>query len=135
MKIAVPVWNGRVSTVFETADELVVIDSVPGGDRVRRVESLDDGATRLDRASCLRDMGIDVLICGALSRSMAHRIEAAGIRVIPFVRGPVDEVVGAFREGRLEGERYFLPGCRARAGTGGTRRRGRRVPGDQDKES
>jgi predicted Fe-Mo cluster-binding NifX family protein len=114
MKIAIPVCNGHVSTVFEAADEVVVIESLPGGRQVRGVESLE-GSSRIDRAARLRTLGIDVLICGALSRSMAHRIGAAGIRIVSFVRGPVEDVVDAFRAGRLDGERYCLPGCRAMA--------------------
>jgi predicted Fe-Mo cluster-binding NifX family protein len=126
MRIAIPVWNGRVSTVFEAADEMVVIESLIEGKGVQRIESLE-GPPRCDRAAHLKALGVDVLICGALSRSMAHRIEAAGIRLIPFVRGPVEEVVDAFRTGRLGGERYLLPGCRAMAEGRGSpcrRRRG-----------
>ncbi|PKN35814.1 MAG: hypothetical protein CVU61_01340 [Deltaproteobacteria bacterium HGW-Deltaproteobacteria-19] len=127
MKIAVPFWNGHVATVFEAADEMVVIENLPEGDRVQRMEFLK-GSSPLDRAVHLKDLGIDVLICGALSRSAAHRVEAAGIRLIPFVRGPVEEVIDAFREDRLDGERYFLPGCRAMAQNQGKLCRRRRNP-------
>jgi predicted Fe-Mo cluster-binding NifX family protein len=127
MKIAVPFWNGHVATVFEAADEMVVIESLPGGDRVQRMEFPKRSST-LERAAHLKSLGIDALICGALSRPLAHRVEAAGIRLIPFVRGPVDEVVNAFREETLDGERYLLPGCRSafnKRGAPCRRRRGR----------
>ncbi len=115
MKIAVPFWNGRVATVFDAADEIVLIESLPGGDRVQRME-FPKGLSPLHRADHLKDLGIEVLICGALSRSIAHRVEASGIRLVSFVRGPVEEVVNAFREDRLDRECYRLPGCRSETG-------------------
>lgn len=130
MKIAVPFWNGHVATVFEAAEEMVVIESLPGGDRVQRMEFLK-GFSPLDRAVHLKALRIDVLICGALSRSTAHRVEASGIRLIPFVRGPVEEVIAAFRENRLEGERYLLPGCQAIAEGKGKFCRRRRGPANE----
>ena len=125
MKIAVPYWNGRVATVFDAADEMVLIENLPEGDRVQRIE-FPKRLSPLHRADHLKDLAIDVLICGALSRSMAHRVEASGIRLVSFVRGPVEEVVNAFREGVLDRECYLLPGCRSATGKSGAPCRRRR---------
>jgi predicted Fe-Mo cluster-binding NifX family protein len=125
MKIAVPYWNGRGATVCDAADEMVLIENLPEGDRVQRME-FPKGLSPLHRADHLKDLAIDVLICGALSRSMAHRVEASGIRLVSFVRGPVEEVVNAFREGRLDRECYLLPGCRSATGKSGASCRRRR---------
>lgn len=111
MKIAIPVCNDRISTVFEAAEELLVVDNEPGTNTIRfRAACLQN--SMISRTAQLKILGIDVLICGALTKPVKHRIEAIGIRVISFVRGNVDEVLEAFSKGELADRRYILPGCR-----------------------
>lgn len=111
MKIAIPVCNDRVSTVFEAAEELLIVDNKPGASQIRfRASCLQN--SMISRTMQLKMLGIDVLICGALTRPVKHRIEATGIRVISFMRGNVDEVLEAFSRGELADRRYILPGCR-----------------------
>ena len=38
-------------------------------------------------------------------------IEASGIRVYPWMAGPVDEVLEAYRQGRLHEAQWLMPGC------------------------
>ncbi len=110
MKIAIPVCNDRISTVFEAAEELLVVDNKPGTNTIRfRAACLQN--SMISRTAQLKILGIDVLICGALTRPVKHRIEATGIRVISFMRGNVDEVLEAFSKGELADRRYILPGC------------------------
>jgi predicted Fe-Mo cluster-binding NifX family protein len=59
-------------------------------------------------------MKIAVLICGAISRQQEAAISAAGIKVHPFVRGPVQEIITAYESGRLHTAAFALPGCRGR---------------------
>jgi predicted Fe-Mo cluster-binding NifX family protein len=111
VKIAIPVCNDRISTVFEAAEELLVVDNKPGASQIRfRAACLQK--SMISRTMQLKILGIDVLICGALTRPVKHRIEATGIRVISFVRGTVDEILEAFGKGELADQRYILPGCR-----------------------
>jgi len=110
MKIAIPVWNERVSTVFDAADELLIIEHGPGANPIRlRTDCLQN--SMIARTSQLKALHVDILICGAITRSMQHRIEATGIRVISFVRGTIDEVFDAFCKGELGSRKHILPGC------------------------
>lgn len=110
MKIAIPVCGNRVSTVFDAADELLIIDNTMGVEpEPSRALWRED--TLIARTTRIRELGVQVLICGALSGAVERMLEAAGIRVIPFIRGTVDEVFDAFCRGNLKGKRFFLPGC------------------------
>lgn len=111
MKIAIPVCNDRISTVFEAAEELLVVDNEPGTN-TKRFRAACLQKSMISRTTQLKILGVDVLICGALTRPVKHRIEATGIRVISFMRGNVDEVLDAFSKGELADRRYILPGCR-----------------------
>ncbi len=110
MKVAVPEWQGRVSPVFDVAEQLLVVelDCQLGGGRV--MESLGRMASH-DRVRRLAELGVDVLVCGAISWPLEALLTAGGIHVVPLVCGDVDEVVQAYREGALDEERFAMPGC------------------------
>ena len=95
MKVAIPAWAGRVSTVFDFAQRLLVLD-LDHAEEVSRIEvPLDEGPSIL-RAKILSSLGVEVLICGAISRPLAGLVRRSGIQIIPFVTGKIDDVVDAF---------------------------------------
>ena len=63
-----------------------------------------------NRARRLEALGVSVLICGAISRSLAERLANSGIELIPFVSGPVEEVLAAYFTGELDSGAFLLPG-------------------------
>lgn len=113
MKIALSVWKDCISTVFDAADQLLVVEKNGDGDFKRTPAKLTAADTAL-RVSRLKEMEIDVLICGAISRPQEAAIAAAGITVHPFVRGPVQDIITAYESGRLHTAAFMLPGCRGR---------------------
>jgi predicted Fe-Mo cluster-binding NifX family protein len=117
MKVAIAQWQDRVSPVFDVANEILVSEIRPGKERRSEVVSIK-GAQPMERARALKDCGTQVLICGAISRPMEMTLTALGIQVIPFTCGEVEEVLEAFRCGRLKGTTFLMPGC-------GKRRRSR----------
>ena len=57
MRVAVPIWNGRVSPVFDTAGRVLVVES-GGADTVRTEHALPPGFPML-RVRRLRELGVD----------------------------------------------------------------------------
>jgi len=121
MKVAIPDWNGMVSPVFDVARRLVVITLRHGRQANRREAALSD-ANPAARTERLTELGVDVLICGAISWPLEAMLTAAGVRVVPHVCGTVEEVLQAFASGQLNDQRFRMPGCPG----GRNRRRGRR---------
>ena len=109
MKLAIPVWEGRVSSVFDFACSAVVV-AWDGPTQVdcTKVALSGQGPNRI---VTLKQLGVDTLICGAISRPLALWASACGIRLFPYVTGVVDEVIEAFEKGQLGSERFVLPGC------------------------
>ena len=131
MKAAFPVQMGRISPVFDSCTRLLLVEEREGGEVAREEISLE-GVPRLDRATRLRELGVDVLVCGGISPWVASQVEALGIGLLPWVAGPAEEVVKAFFQGRLPDPGLTLPGCGwmcRRRGRGQRRGRGRRGPG------
>jgi len=120
MRVAIPASGGRVSPVFDVATAAVLVDCESGHEVSRREIVLPPDAPQA-RVARLVGEGVEALICGAISRELAERVAAEGIRLIAFTCGSLEEVLGAWLGGALETEVYRMPGCgrqRRRAGRG-----------------
>jgi len=129
MKVAIPVYGDYVSNVFDFAHRLLLVDIENGRETQRREVELE---SRLlpQRAAQLKALGVDVLVCGAVSRLLASMVTQSGIEVLPFVTGRVDNVLGAYMTGQLVRPEFSMPGCWPGARRGfGRRRRGCRWRG------
>lgn len=122
MRLAIPMWNERVSPVFDAASRLVLIDIDQGAEVSRRIVEVGADPFPTQRVRRLTELRVTVLICGAISRPLAGFVSAAGIVLIPSVAGPVEDVLRAYLAGRLSEQRWLMPGC----GAGGERHRGGR---------
>ena len=113
MKVALSVWKDCMSTVFDAENNLLVLD-IEKEKRQNCIMLRLNAINLAARAAELKEYGVEVLICGAISRLLQTAITDAGIKVYPFVRGPVDDVITAYQQGKLEHEAFALPGCRRR---------------------
>jgi len=118
MKVGIPIWNDRVSPVLDTAGQLLTIE-LEGGQEISRQLITLPVTHPMQRARMLCDAGIDTLICGAVSQIVQAALVNAGVRVLPFVGGDIEEIIAAFSSGRLESNAYRLPGCCRRRGRSG----------------
>jgi predicted Fe-Mo cluster-binding NifX family protein len=131
MKIAIPNWNGRVSPVFDTASRILVVEA-KDGDEYSRFETDISEHFLPSKIMGLTGLGITTLICGAISRPLAFMVTTAGISLIPWISGTVEDVLKAFLSGTLFDLRFMMPGSpspwraepRGRQGMGRGRRRG-----------
>jgi predicted Fe-Mo cluster-binding NifX family protein len=100
MKVAMAHWQGRVSPVFDVADRLVLID-VEDRREVARERLRLISRDGFQRAKELSAIGVEVLLCGAISLTLEKTLIGAGIRVIGFLGGEIENVIGAFLAGKL----------------------------------
>lgn len=62
-------------------------------------------------ADCLKEMGVDVLLCAAVSQALIRSLERCGVRVHPHLCGEVDVLLRAFLEGSVNRAEFRMPGC------------------------
>jgi len=130
-KIAIPIRNSFVSSVFDFAHQLLVIDAEDKKEISRSQIQLNQKAIQ-QRVSRLVELNVNVLICGGISRPLASMLIAFNIEVVPFVTGTVDEVLNAYFNDRLSEPQFLQPGCEPGARKGfGRRRRGCQWRGGQ----
>ena len=108
MRIAIPITDGLVETVFSSATTLVVID-IRGG-RSEYSEIPVTAQSLKERAQELSELGVDVLLCGEISHALKSMITARGIDVHTHLSGKADEVIDDFikrhqNESRSRGSR------------------------------
>jgi predicted Fe-Mo cluster-binding NifX family protein len=114
MLLLVPVHEDRISPVLDVARQFLLVEVEEGRELRRSALRLREGES-LGRARALRELGPELLICGAVSRSFETMLASSGIQVVANTCGPVDEVIAAFVSGRLTEDAYLMPGCPRRA--------------------
>jgi predicted Fe-Mo cluster-binding NifX family protein len=122
MNLSIPVCDGRISPVFDVARRLLVVEIENGGEVSRREEPIQELHPML-RARHLDALGVNVLICGAISSPLERILVAAGMTVIPNTCGTAEDIIRSFVSGEFTDRSFLMPGCcRARRHRGGQRR-------------
>jgi hypothetical protein len=103
--VAVTYWNTIVSPLYDASCWLMIARA---GNQAILVNIRD--LSLYQRAELCATEGVGVLICGAISGVAQTILEDRGIRVVPWIRGSVDELIDAFQRGVELGEFYAMPG-------------------------
>jgi len=118
MKVAFTYWEHRIAPVFDTARQVRVVE-VQAGQLIGEGQEVRLEELPVQNVFRLVELGVEVLVCGAISRSVHAMVAAHGIRVVPFVAGDLREVIRAWLDGNVERDTFAMPGCGGR----GRRRR------------
>lgn len=110
MLVALTVWEGRISPLFDATRTLLIAQVEGGRATSRRLEPFDCESAAA-RAARLANLGVHVLICGGISSLFADMVEARGVRIIAFVAGVADEVLAAYVAGCIDRKKFRMPGC------------------------
>jgi len=110
MRLAIAVWGCEVSPVFDFAHRILVVQCEDDQVHARYHYEIPDESMAA-RAERLRELGVNVLVCGAISNPLAKMINGLGITLIPWKCGLIEEVLVAYFSGTLEDPRFALPGA------------------------
>ena len=100
MKVAIPLFDSRVSPRFDFAP-MLLIAVIENGKVIDRKEYSLKNLHQIRRTAMLCELGIKVLICGGVSGFSKRLLVGNGIEVIPMVQGEVEEVINLFLNGKL----------------------------------
>jgi len=111
MKIALTVWDERISPVFDSAHTFLIVDIK--NEKIKKISYKSfDPQQEYRFAEDLNRLGVEVLICGAISEVHSILIEASSIHLIPFIGGNVNEIIGSYAKGNSLSPCFLMPGCR-----------------------
>lgn len=110
MKAAFSIWENRIAPVFDAAAQIRLVE-IESGNIVHYDREILPDVLPVQKALRLAEINAEILICGAISKSMFDLIISYGIRVIPFIAGTVDEVVHHWASGLVDWTCFTMPGC------------------------
>ena len=77
MKIAIPTYNDNVSSVFDFAHRLLLVD-IKNGKEANRSEFALESQLLAQRTGQLKNLGVDVLVCGHTHSRGEHVTQSNG---------------------------------------------------------
>ena len=110
MKIAIPVWEGKVSPVFDTASRLLILQ-IENKTETSRFETHLSEQDLTRRCLHIKSLEVDVLICGAISGHFYRMLTVDDIEIIPWVSGAAEDVLEAYMNESLFDSKFLMPGC------------------------
>ena len=119
-RVLIPIWQDRISPVFDVANEGILFHITTNGVSEERIELPGDRGWRAHTIK-LKELNVDLLICGAISRMLEESLIESGINIYPWVCGDVKTIFYAWQNNELANIKYMMPGCQRR----GRKRRGR----------
>jgi len=111
MRIAIPIWDDRISPVLDTASKLLIVE-IEDQKESSRFEIYLDEQELSRRCLRIRGMEVDILICGAISRPFSRMLMASGVNIIQNITGHPEDVLKAYLHGRLFYSGFLMPGCK-----------------------
>ena len=122
MTIAVPLFGLRVSPRFDCAPDMMLV-TVDGGEITSRQRFSMGQINSLARINWICQRGVDVVVCGGITRFSMRSLTNRGLQVFPWVTGDAEEIIEMFLSGRLRsglvveaGKRQRRWRCRGRRG-------------------
>ena len=113
MRIGIPVWEDRISPVLDTTSRMLLIGLDNRGEIWRgEIHLGNQGLSQ--RCSCIENAGVEILICGAVSRPFSEILLASGINLISGISGYAEDVLRAYLQGNLTHPKFLMPGCKRR---------------------
>jgi predicted Fe-Mo cluster-binding NifX family protein len=109
MKTAFTVWNDRIAPLLDVAANIHVVESEAGNITAQTRVCLDDPLPAL-KVRRLADLGVQMLVCGAISRSARNMIAAYGIELAAYINGDLDTVIDAWKNDQLYTDTLRMPG-------------------------
>jgi predicted Fe-Mo cluster-binding NifX family protein len=114
IKTAFAYWDKRIAPVFDTTRHVHVVTHESQQIVKETLETLPESPL-VQKALKLVELGIQTLVCGAISKPLHAMVTAYGIRVISYVSGELRDVVQARLDGNLNRDTFAMPGCRGAA--------------------
>jgi predicted Fe-Mo cluster-binding NifX family protein len=98
--IAVPVYQNRISPLLDVSDKYVIFETENGEVKQKINISLNvEGEPQ--RVEKLKEIGVNTIICGAVSGCVARIVYEKGIRLISMIYGPIEEIINQYLSNSL----------------------------------
>ncbi|AEE15257.1 hypothetical protein Thena_1647 [Thermodesulfobium narugense DSM 14796] len=106
MKVALSVHNEIIAPVFDSSNNIEIIEINDGEIISRKVYKID----LADIFSFFLRNSVDLIICGAITKQLEFQLSALS-RVISFICGNKEEIISALLKNK-NFSNFLMPGCK-----------------------
>ncbi len=107
--IGITNWQGSISPVFDVSANLCIVEIHDGAAANRRNIFLKSQEP-FGKAREIKEQGVELLMCGAISRRFEYALVSNGIRVISFICGNIEHIIKDFVKGNALDNNFLMPG-------------------------
>ena len=108
--IALPVFEERISPLLDVSEKFVIYEINDKKITQKAIVNINATSERV-RIEKLRDIGVSLIISGAVSRYLSYIITECGLKHIAWASGPVDEVINLYLNNTLVTSRPASGSC------------------------
>jgi predicted Fe-Mo cluster-binding NifX family protein len=110
-RVAIPVFESRVSPVLDSCQRMVVVD-IERGCEIRRQELSLEKMPIHERIEVMARWGIRKVICAGVSDIMCRFLAGKNIALVSGIAGELEKIIDAYICNRLDDACYIMPGKR-----------------------
>ena len=110
-RLAIPVFETRVSPVLDSCQRMVVVD-IEEGREIRRQELTLEKMSVHERIEVLARWGIRKIICAGVSDVMCRFLAGKNIALVSGIAGELEKIINAYICNRLDNACFIMPGKR-----------------------
>ena len=110
-KVAIPIFQNRVSPVLDSCRHLLVVD-IEQNTEIERATVYLDEMSLTERCGIFEKLDVTMVICGGVSEVFANLLMGADIALLNGIAGEINDVIQAFLEQRLDKPQFYMPGFR-----------------------
>jgi predicted Fe-Mo cluster-binding NifX family protein len=111
-RVAIPVFESRVSPVLDSCRRIVVVD-IEGGCEIRRQEIVLKKMSIHERLEVIARWGIKKIICAGVSDIMCKFLASKNVAIISGIAGELEKIIDAYICNRLDEPCFLMPGKRS----------------------
>ncbi len=108
-RVAIPVFESRVSPVLDSCQRMVVVD-IENGCEIRRKELTLEKMSLYERIEVMARWGIRKIICAGISDMMCKYLAGRNIALVSGIAGELEKIIDAYICNRLDDTCYIMPG-------------------------
>ncbi|MGD9285720.1 MAG: hypothetical protein PVG68_18760 [Desulfobacterales bacterium] len=108
-RVAIPVFESRVSPVLDSCQHMVVVD-IEKGCEIRRQELNLDKMSIHERIEVMARWGIRKIICAGVSDIMCRFLAGKNIALVSGIAGELEKIINAYICNRLDDACFMMPG-------------------------
>jgi predicted Fe-Mo cluster-binding NifX family protein len=108
-RVAIPVFELRVSPVLDSCQRMVVVD-IEKGCEIRRQELSLEKMPIHERIEVMTRWGIRKVICAGVSDIMCRFLAGKNIALVSGIAGELEKIIDAYICNRLDDACFVMPG-------------------------